>query len=327
MNRDLLTILICPSCGSELALAGEEAVNGAIESGLLRCRGCSRRYPITRGVPRFVAPENYADSFGLQWNRFRRTQLDSHSGHPISRDRFFRCTGWRPEELRDARILDVGCGAGRFTEIALAAGAHVVAVDYSNAVDACHENHAASPRLDVVQADVYALPLTPGSFDFAYCMGVLQHTPDVRRAFLALPPMLRHGGRLAVDVYPKLRRNAIWPKYWLRPLTRRLPAARLFGLVERAVPVLLPLSLALGRIPGVGRQLRRAIPVANYEDVLPLTPRQVKEWAVLDTFDMLAPAYDQPQAAETLRAWFTEAGMNDVWVGRMGFLVGRGTRP
>lgn len=325
MRRSLLPLLRCPVSGADLELTDSVGAGDMVESGTLRsCSGAC--YPIVRGIPRFVPAANYAASFGLQWNRFRRTQLDSYSGHPISRDRFFRYTGWRPEELRDARVLDVGCGAGRFTEVALAAGAHVVAVDYSNAVDACHENHVASSRLDVVQADVYALPLTPGAFDFVYCMGVLQHTPDVRRAFLALPRMLRPAGQLAVDVYPKLRRNTIWPKYWLRPLTRRLPAARLFRLVERLVPILLPASRALGRVPMVGRHLRWAIPVANYEGVLPLSPRQQSEWAVLDTFDMLAPTYDQPQDQETLRSWFAEAGMKDIFVERMGFIVGRGTR-
>jgi SAM-dependent methyltransferase len=325
MRRTLVPLLRCPADGTPLELA--EAVGSGVEVEMGTLRSASgASYPIVRGIPRFVPATNYADSFGLQWNRFRRTQLDSHSGQPISRDRFYRFTAWRAEELRDARVLDVGCGAGRFTEVALAAGAHVVALDYSGSVDACRANHVSAPRLDVVQGDVYSLPFVPGSFDFVYCLGVLQHTPDVERAVLALPPMLPPGGRLAVDVYPRLWRNLLWPKYWLRPLTRRLPAERLFRLVTRAVPVLLPVSRALGRLPGVGRQLCRAIPVANYEGVLPLTPSQVQEWAVLDTFDMLAPAYDQPQDAETLRAWFVKAGMIDVWVERLGFVVGRGTR-
>ena len=37
-------------------------------------------------------------------------------------------------------ILDIGCGAGRFAQIALDSGANVVALDYSNSVDACYTN-------------------------------------------------------------------------------------------------------------------------------------------------------------------------------------------
>ena len=79
------------------------------------------------------APESYAESFGFQWNRFRQTQLDSHSGHSVSRERFLTATGWEPESLAGKTVLDAGCGAGRFAEIALSCGATVFAVDYSRA--------------------------------------------------------------------------------------------------------------------------------------------------------------------------------------------------
>ncbi|MEP6763878.1 MAG: class I SAM-dependent methyltransferase [Gemmatimonadaceae bacterium] len=299
-------------------------MNGdSVEEGWLVSRE-GARYAITRGIPRFVPADNYATGFGLQWNHFRRTQLDSFSGHSITHDRFYRFTGFTPQELRGKRVLDVGCGAGRFAEIALAAGAHVVALDYSSAVDACGTNHADKPQLDVVQGDVYALPFEFASFDFVYCLGVLQHTPNVHAAFAALPAMLKPGAKLAIDLYPKLLRNALWPKYWLRPITRRMDAGKLFSLVERMVPVLLPISLAVGRLPVVGQQLRKFLPVVNYEGVLPLSPSQVKEWAVLDTFDMLAPAYDNPQNVETVREWFNAAGLVNVLVKRMGFVIGRG---
>jgi SAM-dependent methyltransferase len=282
---------------------------------------------VVDGIPRFVPADNYAGSFGLQWNRFRRTQLDSFSGHPISRTRFLEFTGWSEADLRGALVLDVGCGAGRFTEIALQMGARVVAIDYSGAVDACRRNHEGNPNLLVVQADIYRLPFRQRAFDRVYCLGVLQHTPDVERALKALPRMLRPGGHLAVDLYPRLLKNMLWPKYWLRPLTSRLPADRLFRWTETAVRWFWPLSRAVGRVPGIGRKLRYAIPIVNYEGVYPLSAEQLQEWAVLDTYDMLAPAYDQPQTPDTLRRWLNEAGLADVDVFRRGFLVGRGRAP
>jgi SAM-dependent methyltransferase len=327
MKPDFVRLLRCPSCHANLELSGDAGQTGHVETGTLSCAACGAVYPIRRGVPRFVPPENYSSTFGFQWNRFRRTQLDSQTGLAISRDRFFRQSGWNPQDLAGCTVLDVGCGAGRFTEIALGAGARVVSMDYSDAVDACWANFAPHERLTVVQADVYRLPFRPGQFDFVYCFGVLQHTPDVRKAFLALAEPLRPGGRLAVDLYPRLRANLLWPKYWLRPMTRRVPAARLFPLVERMVRVLFPVSLAVGRIPVVGRKLRYAIPVANYDGLLPLSPVQLRQWAVLDTFDMLAPRYDQPQSKETLDSWFREAGYEGIEVYRDGLVIGRGRRP
>jgi len=279
-----------------------------------------------RFIPRFVPEENYADNFTIQWRRFRQTQLDSHSGVPISEQRFFAQTAWNPTDLDGALVLDIGCGAGRFAEVALACGAEVVAVDYSGAVDACRENHLLHPRIHVIQGDIYALPLRAGAFDYIYCLGVLQHTADPAGAFSCLPGFLRPEGRLAVDVYPKTGMEWLWPKYWLRPLTKRIEPGRLFRIVEAVAPMLLAVSRLIGSMPRIGRKLKYLVPVANYEGVYPLTGEQLAEWAVLDTFDMLAPAYDQPQRDEVVRGWFERAGLLDVEVVRVGHLVGRGTK-
>ena len=142
----------------------------------------------------------------MQWNHFARTQLDSHSGHPISANRFWKATGWHATEMKDAWVLDVGCGSGRFAEVALNAGAHVVALDYSSAVDACYTNLENHPNLYVVQGDIYALPFVPESFDYVYSLGVLQHTPDVGSAFAALPRMLAGGGGSASTTMKSLSR-------------------------------------------------------------------------------------------------------------------------
>lgn len=326
MKHQLLNFLCCSACKAGLDLSSATEVGGEVDSGILSCGGCGRTYPVIRSVPRFVPMENDAASFGFQWNQFSKTQLDSHTGFPLSRDRFFLSTGWAPDDLAGKTVLDVGCGAGRFAEIALSTGANVIALDYSSAVDACRRNLGPHLRLNVVQGDIYHLPFRDGSFDFVYCLGVLQHTPDVKQAFLSLPDQLRPGGRLVVDVYPKRALNALWPKYWLRPFTRRMKSDRLLWFVQVAVRLLLPVSRKVNRIPFVGRKLRYLIPVANYEGVYPLSEEQLREWAILDTFDMFAPIYDSPQSASTLFAWLQLAHLEEIEVFRLGHLVGRGMK-
>ena len=323
MRADFVKRLRCPDCGGMLDLRADRERGGDIEEGGLRCAACVREYPITGSIPRFVPASNYADSFGLQWNAFRRTQLDSHTGVPITRERFFASTAFPPAGLGGTWMLDVGCGAGRFAEVALSTGANVVAVDYSSAVDACHANLGENQRLHVVQADIYRLPFERRSFDYVYCLGVLQHTPDVHRAFAALPKEVKSGGLLAVDLYPAMLRNLLWSKYWVRPLTKRLPRNLLFRLVRLYVPLLLPVSTAIGFLP-LGKKLRFVLPVANYHGVYALSRAQLREWAILDTFDMLAPEHDHPQTAGTLREWMREAGLREVEVFRAGHLIGRG---
>jgi|tagenome__1003787_1003787.scaffolds.fasta_scaffold20632547_2 SAM-dependent methyltransferase len=327
MNRDLLTILACPQCHDGLSLDGGREGDREIESGILRCSRCAAAYPIVRGVPRFVPAENYSSNFGLQWNRFRRTQLDSATGLPISRTRFFAESGWTPDELRGRSVLDAGCGAGRFSEIALSCGARVVAVDYSSAVDACRSNLEHYPNLSVVQADIYALPFAPGQFDFVYSLGVLQHTPDPKRALLTLPSQLRPGGKLTADFY--LLNMAHWchPRTWLRPVTTRISPPRLLELVNRSVPILLSVSRFFGRIPVGGRVLKRLVPVADYDGVFGLSEEQRREWALLDTFDWLGARYEYPQRPSTVRRWLMEAGLESIEVFRSHHLAARAVRP
>lgn len=329
MKVEILPLLRCPQSGLPLVLEPDTSVlneDGEVVSGWLVSEDGSFRYPVRDHIPRFVPASNYADNFGMQWNHFSKTQLDSHSGHPISAERFWNATGWKPEKMLDKWVLDAGCGAGRFAEISLAAGANVLALDYSSAVDACINNLKHHPRLHVIQGDIYALPLTPGSFPFIYSLGVLQHTPDVAKSFRALPPILALGGYLCADFYWNRLRTLLHPKYLLRPVTKRMDQGKLFSWLVASVPTLLLVSQILGRIPLAGRFIKRMVPVADYTGVYPLSPKQLEEWALLDTFDMLAPAYDNPQSVSTVTRWFREAGLEDVEIFHSGHLVGRGKK-
>jgi len=72
----------------------------------------------------------------------------------------------------------------------------------------------------------------------------------------------------------------------------------------------------LHRIPRLGRSLVSALLIPDYQGVLDLPETTRCEWAELDLFDMLSPAYDQPQWVETVRHWFEEAGLSDIDVRR-----------
>jgi SAM-dependent methyltransferase len=305
---------VCPACRAPLV-----ATDAA-----LRCSNCDAPYPLKDGIPRFVPPDNYAASFGLQWQRHRRTQLDSAVGQPISEQRLFQATGWA-RDLRGQRILEAGSGAGRFTEVLCRSGATVYSFDYSGAVDANRLNNGAHANLQLFQADILRIPLREAWFDHVICLGVLQHTPDPRRSFLSLARHVKPGGDLVIDVYRRSLAAALQWKYVLRPLTRRLDPARLHAAIEALTPALVAPTSWLRRLGG--RAAARLSPIVEYSH-LGLAPEQNVQWAVLDTFDMYSPAHDHPQTAATVRRWFEEAGFGDVEVfnGYNG-IVGRGRRP
>lgn len=327
MNPDFLSVLRCPVTGSPLTLVDAQLENGRVRTGTLVAEQGGARYPVRDFIPRFVPASNYADNFGMQWNTFSKTQLDSHSGAPITAQRFWGATGWKPEAMAGQWVLDLGCGSGRFAEVALSSGARVIALDYSSAVDACYANLGHHPNLYIVQGDIYALPFPKNSFPFVYSLGVLQHTPDVRRAFDALPAMVAPGGRLCVDYYWRRFRTMFHVKYLVRPFTAKMPQDQLFAMLQRRVPGMLRVSQAFGRIPLLGRVLQRFVPVSDYTGIYPLSDKQLEEWALLDTFDMLAPRYDNPQTAPETRSWFTKAGFVRVESFHEGHLVVRGDKP
>jgi len=327
MNIELLPLLHCPKTGSAFDLESAIYVGNKISDGWLVSKNGSTKYPIKNYIPRFVPESNYADNFGMQWNMFSQTQLDSFSGHPISADRFWKATGWNKADLKGKWVLDCGCGAGRFAEVALEAGANLIALDYSSAVDACYSNLKHFPNLHLVQGNIYELPFIPNSFPYVYSLGVLQHTPDVEKAFAALPEMLMVEGKLCVDFYERNFKSKLLPKYWLRPITKKMDQKRLFELLQKWVPRMWPISVGLGKIPLIGNLLKRFIPIANYKGILPLSEKQLKEWALLDTFDWLAPEYDNPQDSKTVLKWFKNANFTNIEVLKESHLVGRGVKP
>jgi 2-polyprenyl-3-methyl-5-hydroxy-6-metoxy-1,4-benzoquinol methylase len=283
----------CPKCRGDLRAA----------DGGLACP-TGHHFPVIEGLPRFVEADNYAASFGFQWQAHARDQLDSATGATLSRDRFFRGTKW-PERMEGELVLEAGCGSGRFTEVLLSTGARVVSFDYSAAAQVTQRAFAARGA-EVCQASIYEMPYRPASFDRVFCFGVIQHCPDVKKAFTSLVEMVKPGGHLAVDVYDR-RRLWLNARYRVRWFTRRMNKERLHRWCQTIVPLYAKV------MPPLHPWNQLVFPIKDYRGALPgLSTEQQIEWSVLDTFDALSPEYDQPQYLSTMRKWASEAGLVDV---------------
>lgn len=297
MRRRLLELLVCPRCGGALEAAGEWREEELAE-GSLRCTG-GHEYPVRGGIPRFVPNDAYAASFSLEWTRHRTTQLDGAVSGESERT-FWRKTRFCPEALAGALVLDAGCGMGRFLQVAARHGAEVVGVDLSYAVDAAAANLQGEKGVHLVQADLFALPFAPGTFDLVYSIGVLHHTPDTRAAFARLVPLLRPGGRISVWVYSACPRLTNLVSDAWRVVTTRLPKRLLHALCQGAGP-----AYYLYRVPVVGWVLGRLAPISMH-------PRW--RWRVLDTFDWYSPRYQWKHRYPEVTGWFREAGLEQVEV-------------
>ena len=242
------------------------------------------------GIPRFVEQEHLA-SFGLQWNKYEVAHDDE------DRATFQAKTGVSLSELNGLRVLDAGCGGGRYSKVAGEAGAEVIGADHSAAVDKAARLCSHLPNVHFLQGDLKHLPLRPASFDFVFSIGVMHHDADTRAVFDAVARLVKPGGRMAVWLY---RRNQWWQEIInsaLRRRTTRMPPERL----ERWCRC----GAWLGGIPVVNKTLNKVVNFSAHPNW---------ENRVCDTFDWFAPQYQFHHTVSELTGWFKASGFSDLRV-------------
>ena len=319
MRARLLDWLACPLCGSGLAFTPSCAQQGGadVETGALACASCAREFPIVDSIPRLVpgaldsGNAKTRESFSWEWLRYPGSL-------PEDKPIFLSETQLPESYWRGRLILDGGCGMGRYTRVALALGAEVVALDLSESLVRLLDRARVDPKLHLVQGDLLKPPLREDSFDAAYSIGVIHHTPSAPKAHASLSKLVKKGGHLSVWVYGSpgsyasfstnpLRSGRSWlksvlPLVWavvwlrmllsdgLRLLTTRLPVPALYALCY-------PLTW-LGAVP-----LLKYLTFSVHPDF------QVR---LIENFDWLAPPYQSKHTKEEVRAWFERADLEIV---------------
>ena len=175
--------------------------------------------------------------------------------------------------------------------------APVIGADHSSAVEKAASLCADLPGTSFVQADLKRLPLVPGSFDFAFSIGVMHHDTQTRAVFDSVARMVKPGGRLAVWLY---RKNQWWQERLnsaLRRRTIRMTPDRLESWCR--------VGALLGGVPVVNRTLNKIVNFSSHP---------AWENRLCDTFDWYAPAYQHHHTVEELCNWFEAAGFRDLRV-------------
>jgi SAM-dependent methyltransferase len=242
-------------------------------------------------------------AYALQWNRFRIVRPEE------DRATFAARAGVTPSDLAGQIVLDAGCGMGRYLKVVAEGGPGlVVGLDLSWATLAARDQTRDAPGVEVVRGDLLRPPLAASSFDFIYSLGVLDHTPDPRRAFLALAGLLKPGGRIAIWVYPKEKAAVERMMNAQRAVSSRLPLPVLTAMSRALAPV----GLLKRRMMASRHRVVERAGVALHYLTIGVSMHPDAEVRVCDTLDWYAPRFVSRHTTEEVAGWFEAAGLIDV---------------
>jgi ubiquinone/menaquinone biosynthesis C-methylase UbiE len=302
-----LKIICCPITFESFKLInpvfdGEIIVSGTLKSSLAS-------FPIINSIPRFVKNDGYCDNFSFQWKHWKRLQFqDNNIGSAMekhTKKMFKSLTKLSSKKIKDKIVLDIGCGAGRFSDVALHLGAKVIALDFSFSIDIAKDNFLNNrKKILFIQADAYNMPFRNNSVDYAFSIGVLHHTPNPILGVKEAYRVLRKRGEFSISVYAdKSFYTFINVRIWnyifktLKPILSFYPPllySYIFGFMAHFLAkIWIPLSYPL----------RVFFPTAILQDY---------RWSILDTFDALTTNYQSGHTPDQIKNWFKEAKFHKI---------------
>lgn len=325
MHSSFLSYFVDPITKTPLTMEATSSTGDVIHEGVLKNPATADTYPIVRGIPRFVDfhRTNYARSFAYQWRRWPRLQFESENvGKPMeghTRRMWERIVAFHERTL-DVRgtVVDVGCGPGRFVDVARRKGARVIGIDYSAAVEVAQGNFADDPDVCICQADALNLPIRSQSVEGVFSIGVLHHTPDPELGVREAHRILQEGGWFALCVYGKggyydFPPVQLWRRFFklIWPVFRHYPP-----LFYAYVTCSLFRPLAMFA-PPLGKALHLVFPFVRLPDF---------RWSVLDTFDSVTPSYQSAHESYEVFKWLKKAAFQDIQPADWGFSAYTGLR-
>lgn len=177
MREALLPMLSCPETGEALVLeVYKRDSSGNILEGILK-NSKGDAYPIIKGIPRFVRSiEDHLErqtikAFGQEW-----AYVNNLVGHMYTKELLFEfISPLNEQDLKGKRIVELGCGGGRWLEhFADCKAEFVVGIDLSSSVEQAARRVGKYQNVEVIQADI-CKPLIKRVFDLAVGIGVMHY--------------------------------------------------------------------------------------------------------------------------------------------------------
>lgn len=255
-------------------------------------------------VPK-VKINNYAKNFGHQWKDFSKTQIDYFNNTKIS-EKFIKKLLFNDyKNFRNKVVLEIGCGSGRFTQYLSKYSKILFINDLSDAI--FFNYFRKRKNVIAVKDDFKFMTNLKIKFDIIICRGVLQHTPEPLISILQMSKLLKNNGVIYFDIYKPPKIIFLNSKYLWRNLIKlfNISYKDLYNFLIKYCASFLYIRRNLNKIFFMNLNFiwDYIFPIYDYNGKLPLSKKQLEEWAILDTLDGLLARYDRPFGYSAIKSF------------------------
>ena len=261
----------------------------------------SNNFVIDRNIFVISKDDKYTDNFSNQWKDFNYVQVDSFNKTKISEDYLRDLLFNDLNQLKNKNILEIGCGAGRFTEHIVKYSNLCVSIDLSKSI--YYNVSKDSKNLILIKSDFLKLKVKK-KFDIVICRGVLQHTPDPDKSILKLFDFIDEEGLIFFDYYQKPKIGFLHPKYlFWRPFIRIFFNYNSFKFfLDKNINTLIKIKNFFRKICFNSFFISDClIPIWDFrEKNYKIDKNLFTQWTILDTLDGIFAKYDFPKSNKEL---------------------------
>ncbi len=238
--------------------------------------------------------DQLVQNFGKQWKTYRDVQIDSINNFNISLHFLKELLFDELTNNKNKNVLEIGCGAGRFTEYLSRYFNSVTSVDLSDAV--FYNISKNEKNVSLYKADF--LKLIPiKKYDVVFCRGVLQHTKNPKLSIIKLYDFVKDDGFVFFDIYKLPKLGLIHPKYsFWRPVIKRFIKYKTFeNFLLNNIRFLLKIKRFIDFFFLNKKFFSDCIiPIWDYKNILQIENSKLEKFSILDTLDGIYAHYDQP---------------------------------
>jgi ubiquinone/menaquinone biosynthesis C-methylase UbiE len=208
------------------------------------------------------------ESFGIEWEKFN--YFNNLEIKKIG-DEYFDIVDFSNFQ-ENAKVLDVGCGSGRWSVYLSSKFAEVYSLDPSDAILSAANLTANRDNVFLIKSSAESIPFDDNSFDFVISLGVLHHIPNTQKALNDIVQKLKPGGKCLIYLYYSLDNRGFFYKQLfklsnsIRFIISKLPALlKKFICDIIAFTIYLPfITIAFITHKIFGKEIGSKIPLSYY---------------------------------------------------------------